>query len=126
MFDISALFISTAMAAETAASTVTDAASAVAPGASLTGEPSSWIRFLPLALIFLVFYFLLIRPQQKKLDEQASLIKALKKGDKVITSGGIVGTISKLENDSYVMVEIAKDVQIKVARTAISGLTKED
>lgn len=118
MFDFSTLFVSAARAAD-----------AVAPDAAANtaqlAEPNGLVRFLPLFLIFIVFYVLLIRPQQKKLDEQAALIKNLKKGDKIVTSGGIVGTIAKIEGDKYLMVEIAKDVQIKVVRATVSHLASD-
>lgn len=116
MFDVSALFVSAAHAAD-----------AALPAASAVGEePSVWIRFMPLFLIFFVFYILLIRPQQKKLDEQASLLKNLKKGDKIVTSGGVVGTIAKVEGEKYLMVEIAKDVQVKIVRAMVSHLAKDE
>lgn len=83
---------------------------------------SSLMKFLPLFLIFGVFYFLLIRPQQKKLDEQTAMIKALKKGDRVVTAGGIIGTIASLEGEDYVMLEVADGVKIKVVRSTINSL----
>ncbi len=82
---------------------------------------SSLMRFLPLFLIFAVFYLLLIRPQQKKLDAQTAMIKALKKGDRVITSGGIVGKVTAIEGDDFVMLEIADGVAVKVVRSTISA-----
>lgn len=118
MFDLTHLFVSAAHAAD-----------AVAPGATanatLIGDSSSWMRFMPLFLIFAVFYFLLIRPQQKKLEEQTSVLKALKKGDKIVTGGGLVGTITKVDGEQYLTVEIAKDVQVKVLRNTIAGLYNE-
>ncbi len=111
MFSLSNLLISAAYAADTAAA---------APPSDDVG--SSLMRFLPLFLIFAVFYFILIRPQQKKLDEQAAMIKALKKGDKVVTSGGVVGKVAALEGDDYAMVEIADGVVVKVVRSTISAL----
>jgi preprotein translocase subunit YajC len=114
MSALSSLFAGAAFAADTA--------QAVQPAADAT---SSLMRFLPLFLIFGVFYFLLIRPQQKKLDAQAAMLKALKKGDKVITGGGLIGTIAKLDGDDYAFVEIAKDIQVKVMRSTISGLVDE-
>jgi len=74
---------------------------------------------LPFVLIFVVFYFLLIRPQQKRAKEHKSMVEALKRGDKVVTSGGIVGKVSKVVDDQYVEVEIASDVKVKVVRSTI-------
>lgn len=114
MFDLTHLFVGAAWAA--------DAAADVQQSPDAAG---TLMRFLPLFLIFGVFYFLLIRPQQKKLEEHNVLIKALKKGDKVITGGGIVGTVTSLAGDEYVMVEIAQGVQVKVSRSSISGYLAE-
>jgi len=75
-------------------------------------------QFIPLILIFVVFYFLLIRPQQKKAKEQQQFINNLKKGEKVLTSGGIYGRITGL-TDTIVTLEIADNVKIKVSRSSI-------
>ena len=77
---------------------------------------------MPLVLIFVVFYFLLIRPQQKKMKAHRELIAALKRGDKVLTAGGIIGTVVKVEDDNTLLVEIAKDIRVRVARSTISEL----
>jgi preprotein translocase subunit YajC len=76
--------------------------------------------FLPLILIFVIFYFLLIRPQQKKVKDHQAYITSLKKGDKVITNGGIHGEITGL-TDTVVTLEIADNVRIKIARAHIAG-----
>ncbi len=81
-------------------------------------------QFLPLILIFLVFYFLLIRPQQKKAKEHQNYLSNLKRGDKVITSGGIYGQIASL-SDGVVTLEIADNVRIKLTRGAIAGAASE-
>lgn len=80
------------------------------------------ISLLPLVLIFVVFYFLLIRPQQKKMKQHREMIGALKRGDRVLTSGGIIGTVIKEEGDTELLVEIAKDVRVRVARHLVSDL----
>jgi preprotein translocase subunit YajC len=80
------------------------------------------ISLMPLVLIFVVFYFLLIRPQQKKMKAHRELIGALKRGDKVLTAGGIIGTVVKVEEDNLLLVEIAKDIRVRVARSTISEL----
>ena len=87
-----------------------------APGGDL-------MAFLPMILIFVVFYFLLIRPQQKKMRDHRAMIEAIKKGDQVVTAGGIIGKVAKVEaGDNTVMVEIAPNVQVKVARHTISDI----
>ncbi|MCC7325627.1 MAG: preprotein translocase subunit YajC [Burkholderiales bacterium] len=82
---------------------------------------SDLMTFLPMIGIFVVFYFLLIRPQQKRSKETKAMLEALQKGDEVITAGGVVGKISKL-TDQYAVVEIAPSVEISVQRAAISQL----
>ncbi len=75
---------------------------------------------LPFILIFIIFYFLLIRPQQQKLKQHRAMIEALRRGDQVITSGGIVGKVVKVGDDGMVEVEIADGVKVKVVRQTIS------
>src|SRR5205814_6500449 len=82
---------------------------------------SDLMAFLPMVAIFVVFYFLLIRPQQKRAKETKTMLQALQKGDEVVSAGGIVGKISKL-NDSYATVEVAPGVEMTIQRTAISLL----
>jgi len=79
------------------------------------------MAFLPMIAIVVVFYFLLIRPQQKRAKETKAMLQSLQKGDEVVTAGGIVGRIAKL-SDSYADVEIAPNVEITVQRSAISLL----
>jgi preprotein translocase subunit YajC len=81
-------------------------------------------QLMPLVLIFVVFYFLLIRPQQKKVKEHQGMLDNLRRGDKVVTSGGIVGKIVKLgaDGDRDIEVEIADNVRIKVMKSAIAEL----
>ena len=87
-------------------------ASGAMPGGDLMG-------FLPIIVIFVVFYFLLIRPQQKRAKETKAMLSALQKGDEVVTAGGVVGRIAKL-TDAYASVEIAPNVEVTVQRSAIS------
>lgn len=82
--------------------------------------PSMFESLMPFVLIFVVFYFLLIRPQQKRAKEHKAMVEGLKRGDKIITSGGIVGKVSKVINDNEVEVEIARDVKVKIVRSTIS------
>jgi preprotein translocase subunit YajC len=77
------------------------------------------MAFLPMVAIFVVFYFLLIRPQQKRAKEAKAMLAALQKGDEVVTAGGIVGKVSKLD-EAYATVTIAPNVDITVQRSAIS------
>ena len=88
------------------------------------GAPAGFdlISLMPLVLIFVVFYFLLIRPQQKKMRAHRELIATLKRGDKVLTAGGIIGTVVKVDEDNTLLVEIAKDIRVRVARGTISEL----
>ena len=79
------------------------------------------ISFLPMIAIFVVFYFLLIRPQQKKAKETRAMLAALQKGDEVVTAGGIVGRISKL-GDQYATLEIANGVEMNVQRAAVAQI----
>ena len=74
-------------------------------------------QFIPLILIFVIFYFFLIRPQQKKAKEHKLMVENLKRGDKVITTGGIVGSIDRIIDDDKVEVSISDDVKVEVIRT---------
>jgi preprotein translocase subunit YajC len=84
------------------------------------GEPSFLVSLLPLILIFVVFWFLLIRPQQKRMREHREMVQATKKGDKIVTSGGIYGTVARVIDDNALEVEIAPNVKVKLARGTIS------
>ncbi|HLS82213.1 MAG TPA: preprotein translocase subunit YajC [Steroidobacter sp.] len=92
-------------------------AAAQAQGAP--GQPSALMQFLPLVLIFVVFYFLLIRPQTKRAKEHRAMVAALEVGAEVVTSGGILGRVTEL-TEQYLTVEIADGVQVKVQRHTIS------
>ncbi|MBK8210618.1 MAG: preprotein translocase subunit YajC [Rhodospirillales bacterium] len=102
------MFVSTAFAQ--------DAAPAAAAG------PDAMLQFLPIILIFVVFYFLLIRPQQKKLKVHKEMLSALRRGDRVVTGGGIIGTITRVVDDNEVLLEIAEGVRVRVQRPMISGV----
>lgn len=81
--------------------------------------------FMPLILIFAIFYFLLIRPQQKKQKEHRAKLDAARRGDKVVLGGGIYGTVTKVDDDDTVQVEIAEGVKVKVMKaTLLDVLTK--
>ena len=80
-------------------------------------------QFIPLILIFVIFYFFLIRPQQKKVKDHKAMVEALKRGDKVITSGGIVGTVERVIDNEKVEVNISENVNVEIVRsTGIQGL----
>jgi preprotein translocase subunit YajC len=78
--------------------------------------------FLPLILIFGVFYILLIRPQQKKVKQHREMLNNLRRGDKIITSGGIIGSINKVSENRELQVEISDDVEIKIAPGMVADL----
>ena len=80
-------------------------------------------QFIPLILIFVIFYFFLIRPQQRKVKEHKAMVESLKRGDKVVTSGGITGTVERLIDNDKVEVEIAENVKVEIVKaTGIQGL----
>lgn len=90
-------------------------------------DQTAMVQFLPLVLIFVVFYFLLIRPQQKKQKEHRSMLDALRRGDRVVTGGGILGTVSKVGANDEVEIDIAPSVRVKVLRSTITAvLAKPD
>ena len=76
--------------------------------------------FIPLILIFGIMYFLLIRPQQKKLKDHKSMVSALRRGDQVVTQGGVIGKVSKVKEDGEVEVEIAEGVEVRVVQSTIA------
>jgi len=79
-------------------------------------------QLVPLIIIMVIFYFLLIRPQQKRAKEHRNMVESLKKGDKIVTNGGIYGTVTDVKDD-YLKVDIADGVRIKVQRHAIAALS---
>ena len=74
-------------------------------------------QFIPLILIFVIFYFFLIRPQQRKAKEHKKMVDELKRGDKVITSGGIIGTVDRVIDNEKIEVQIAENVKVEILRT---------
>ncbi len=101
------MFISPAFAQDT-----TDAVAAAA-------QPGIFMSMLPLLLILFIFYIMVIRPQNKRMTEHRAMLQALAKGDKIVTAGGLIGTVVKLVNDDEVVVEIANGVQVTVVRHTI-------
>jgi len=95
--------------------------SAYAQASGAASQSDTLLTFLPMIAIFVVFYFLLIRPQQKKQKEARAMLDALEKGNEVVTAGGVLGRIVKLD-EQYVTVEVAPNTQMVVQRGAISQL----
>ena len=92
-------------------------------------DQNALVQFLPLILIFVVFYFLLIRPQQRKAKDQKAMLGALRRGDRVVTGGGIIGTVARVDNPDAeeVVVDIAENVRVRVVRSTITTvLAKPD
>jgi len=83
-------------------------------------DPQAMMQFLPLVLIFVVFYFLLIRPQQKRAKDHKVMLGNLRRGDKVVTGGGIIGTVAKVTGDEEVQVDIAEGMRVRVVRSTIT------
>jgi preprotein translocase subunit YajC len=75
---------------------------------------------IPFILIFVIMYFLMIRPQQKKMKEHRAMVAALRRGDQVVTQGGLIGKISKVKDDSEIEVELAEGVRVRVVRATIT------
>ena len=96
---------------------VSDAWAQATPGAPEAGL----MQFVPLVLIFVVFYFLLIRPQAKRAKEHKKMVESLAKGDEVVTNGGLLGRITKL-GDNFISIEIGEGVEVKVQRPAIASV----
>jgi len=88
------------------------------PAGATGGQGNALITFLPLLLVFVVFYFFMIRPQMRKQKEMTNYRNSLKKGDKVITTGGIYGRIQEVK-DNYVMMEVSGDIKLKVDKSAL-------
>ena len=86
---------------------------------------SGFAQFIPLILIFVIFYFFLIRPQQKKIKEHKSMVSALKRGDEVVTSGGIVGRVERVLEDDKLEVSISENVTVQVVKSTIQSLTNK-
>jgi preprotein translocase subunit YajC len=96
---------------------ISEAFAQTAPAAAPGGE-STLFTMLPLLLMFVVLYFVMIRPQMKRQKEHKSMIDALAKGDEIVTSGGVLGKVAKL-GDSYVHVEVANGVELQLQRSAV-------
>ena len=87
---------------------------------------SNFAQFIPLILIFVIFYFFLIRPQQKRVKEHKEMVKNLKRGDEVITSGGIIGKVDRVFEDDRIELEIDNGVKVQIIRNTIQGHLKKE
>jgi len=83
---------------------------------------SGFAQFIPLILIFVIFYFFLIRPQQKKLKDHKSMVASLKRGDEVVTSGGIIGRIERVLDDDKIDILISENVTVQVIKSTVQSL----
>jgi preprotein translocase subunit YajC len=112
------MFISQAWAQATSAATT----AAATTGATPTGMASTFASLMPLLLIFLVFYFLVIRPQSKRMRTHQDMLQQLKKGDKVVTGGGILGTVVAVDTNDVITVEVAENVRVQALKHTLTGL----
>ena len=83
-------------------------------------------QFIPLILIFIIFYFFLIRPQQKRVKDHKTMVEALKRGDEVITSGGIIGTVERVMEDDRIEVLIGDNTKVQIISSTITSLLKKE
>ena len=97
---------------------ISEAFAQTAPAAAAGGAESSLLSLAPLALMFVVLYFIMIRPQMKKQKEHKAMIEAVAKGDEVVIAGGVIGRVAKL-GDNYIHVEVANGVELQVQRASV-------
>ena len=83
-------------------------------------------QFIPLILIFVIFYFFLIRPQQKRVKDHKAMVASLKRGDEIITSGGIIGTIERVMEDDRIEVNIGENVNVNIIKSTITSFLKKE
>ena len=83
-------------------------------------------QFIPLILIFVIFYFFLIRPQQKRVKDHKVMVESLKRGDEIITSGGIIGTVDRILEDDRIEVTISENTKVQIIRSTITSLLKKE
>ena len=87
---------------------------------------SGFAQFVPLILIFVIFYFFLIRPQQKRVKEHKTMVESLKRGDEVITSGGIIGVVDRVMEDDRIEVILGENVKVQIIRSTVTSLLKKE
>ena len=95
---------------------------AFAQASPLFGGDSMFVQLLPFVLIFVIMYFLILRPQQKRAKDHQAVVKNLRRGDTVITSGGLVGKVTKVVDDDQIEVEIADDVRVRQLRSMVADV----
>ena len=83
-------------------------------------------QFIPLILIFIIFYFFLIRPQQKRVKDHKAMVESLKRGDEVITSGGIIGVVDRVMEDDRIEVTLTDNVKVQIIKSTITSLLKKE
>ena len=91
----------------------------------MSGSGSGIAQFIPLILIFVIFYFFLIRPQQKRAKEHKTMVAALKRGDKVVTSGGMVGTVERILGEDKIDLLISENVIVQIIKSTAQSLLKD-
>lgn len=111
MFSLLSLFVTPAYAED----------NTISAGVLGNLDMGTFLNYLEVTLIVMVIYFLIFRPQQKKMEDQTKLLKTLQKGDKVVTASGIFGKITKIEGDTVVYLAIAEGVEIKVLKTSVAA-----
>jgi len=111
------MFLISDAVAQTTSTAATDAASA-----AYTDTANPFMSLLPLLIIITIFYFLIIRPQQKRLKEHQQMVSNIRRGDKVVTAGGLIGTIVKVENDDEVQIELAENVRVRAVKSTLSSV----
>ena len=89
-------------------------------------DSQGFAQFIPLILIFVIFYFFLIRPQQKRVKDHKTMVESLKRGDEIITSGGIIGTIERVMEDDRIEVDIGENVKVQIIKSTITSLLKKE
>jgi preprotein translocase subunit YajC len=93
-----------------------------AQAAGGAGSSDFLVQLFPLVLIFIVFYFLLIRPQQSKVKQQREMLSGVKRGDRIVTGGGIIGLVTKVVGENELQVELAEGVRVRVVKTSITDI----
>jgi preprotein translocase subunit YajC len=83
-------------------------------------------QFIPLILIFVIFYFFLIRPQQKRVKDHKLMVESLKRGDEIITSGGIIGTVERVMEDDRIEVNLSENVKVQIIRSTVTSLLQKE
>tara|TARA_A100001011_G_scaffold338614_1_gene369552 strand:+ start:1056 stop:1340 length:285 start_codon:yes stop_codon:yes gene_type:complete len=89
-------------------------------------DSQGFAQFIPLILIFVIFYFFLIRPQQKRVKDHKAMVQSLKRGDEIITAGGILGTVERVMEDDRIEVIIGENIKVQIIKSTITSLLKKE